>query len=330
MSGRKPHFRNLKDLTDNLTSKHISKLVQAMGLPQVSKILGNGAFGQAYKLANGKVLKLTINDSDYKFAKDFLNVHEKHLVHFYDAKIVNFNGKVFYAIVMEYINDFKSLGIIDDFINDTYACMIYNTTGYKQLSDDLSEAIQYYLDPTRVYADLDKTYESIINVVEKNKQVFNIVAQLPDLRKFLVKHHKTLVDFYDLNPYNFGLRKDGTLVLIDQMGNNSSGAEHGSIDLTEIKVLRPEDYIQFTPKGKTLFLKLLNSRHPVSILQILKYNNESIHYFIEFLDYIKAGLYKLDGLNITRSIDINDPEAVSLNNYELKALKLFKTDKLIY
>lgn len=187
-------------------------LLQGRGIDVIgAKTLGTGSNGIAWKLRDGRVLKVTTDDAEAHVASHIKGKTFKHIFKIFDVWAFpgQYNGHYVYGLLTE--GDLEKPDKVEcnefdwaiDQLEDAYGER--DEKGYRDAAHDLwdgklKQVIQAYLQKPGIDAEYKR---QVLLYVKK----YDIAGMLADTRRLNV--------FADLHSGNFMRRPDGTFVLID-------------------------------------------------------------------------------------------------------------------
>ena len=178
-----PDFKIIKENIDriNLNQFFIDNNIN----PESINYLGRGDFGEAYSTGDGRVIKITRSDSEFKIAKELENttvpVLKNGFAEIYKTDIID-NNKI---ILMEELNE-------DSHIEDLY----YELDNYLQ---EQNLPIQYL-----GYLDTDN--------IELSDELISFIDDVDDI----IRAYRYLgIEASDIKPDNMGTDKNGKIKAFD-------------------------------------------------------------------------------------------------------------------
>ena len=201
------------------------------------KLLGYGAYGNAYDLGNDKVLKITSDEAEARASFHLMNKHLNHVVRYervfrfpklemaqgYDEDYYDENGNKpyknnHYGIVMEKVqpgtdNPYQFTSSIREFM----AAVSKDNWFNKQMR--WPELSAYFM---QLYSTNSETASDILEVLDSH--------QIGEIRDELLANN---IEFSDFHSDNMGRRKDGTWVVFDLGSDSMSPVSANAIPVVE-------------------------------------------------------------------------------------------------
>lgn len=184
---------------------------------------GNGKFGEAYLLKDGRVLKITIDDREYSTAMILKNRKSKHLINIYEGWCFyciynDGHSDSVFAIIEEFVDTNSKKDIIEKFVfafKQAWFSIYFSDIERKRMAtfDDLDEYMRH---PEKYPDAMDFTKQHVLNEGEK----YNLRVEFENMYNQLVCAYTELFQnapnsHLDLNDGNIGFTSDGTLKVFD-------------------------------------------------------------------------------------------------------------------
>jgi len=193
-------IENLKQKDSDIIAYNINKKLNIGNKPI---FLSKGKNGYAYNLGNNKILKITTDISEAIESKKILNKKNNHIADIYNVFQIEYNNKIFYAIILEklkinpelfksYYNFFDKL-FISLFNEDYYTILMFYFRNKNAYDEKFNSEINKHLSK---FIDKYKFYNELLAIINEQKQ--NGIKNS---------------DF--LNPYNLGYKSNGNLAVFD-------------------------------------------------------------------------------------------------------------------
>ena len=204
-----------------------------------AKKLGSGAYGNAYQLKNGDVLKLTTDESEAKASNSIKGKNTKHIVRVKD--VFRFRDSRMFGVLQERLKELSA--------------------NEKQRFDSAIKNVMHMVDPFEYY--MQRSWQETKDIIEdsltkeydaqKDSEMISKtrkdVATLEDLGfgEVVDELFDNEIKYGDLHSGNLMRRNDGSLVIID-LGGESESPE-SKVDTVESKKLSEAEDKKGMPKG---------------------------------------------------------------------------------
>jgi hypothetical protein len=184
----------------------------------INKKIGEGTFGTAFLMNNGKVLKITRDLKEVQQASLMKGKHYEHLCNIYDIFQLNSMTQKYYGIVMDYVdvsneemnNEFEYLvsSLRDIYFGKT---MADGFSVFMGMDDEQRNYIYKFLQRTNLDNYLDDDFGG--REIYPTNLYLDLFVQICEAIDELKTIEKTTLDFHD---ENVGFDKNGVLKLFDQ------------------------------------------------------------------------------------------------------------------
>ena len=185
--------------------------------------MGNGKFGEAYLLDDGRVLKITIDEREYNTAMTLKKKKLKHIVDIYDGWCFNCvyddeHSDDLFAILEEFVDTASKKDIIIKFISlfkHAWFSIYFSDIEPRQRAtfDDLDEYMRH---PQKYHNAIDFTKRYVLDKGEKH----NLKNDFEKMYDQLTSAYEELFQnapcsHLDLNDGNIGFTSNGILKVFD-------------------------------------------------------------------------------------------------------------------
>lgn len=212
----------------NKTIRRNKRLSEALKSSPETKIsirldIGNGNFGEAYLLEDGRVLKITIDEREYATAMILKKIKLKHIVDIYDGWSFSCvyddeNSDSLFAIIEEFVDTTSKKEIIIKFTSAFKHAWfsIYFSDIERRQSATFEDLDEYMRHPQKYQNAIDFTKQYILKEGEKH----NLKNDFENMYDQLLSAYKELFQnapnsHLDLNDGNIGFTSDGILKVFD-------------------------------------------------------------------------------------------------------------------